>query len=191
MAEEHAEAPPNNHSGVKLQINSLAALERLLGDNPLLEVELRKGVIKNYFAQSIEQKLNQRVEAEFNKIASTLQETVNRKAEQILGVQRSNLTSRVNLAPDVCERIKNETLFVMREEIEKCRVAAAALIETGITRLASRIPEYVEAQRVKHIDDAIKEGITQRLAELRTLLPLTHETRMVTITPSPPLPPSA
>ena len=71
---------------VKIQINSLAALERLIGEDPEVEFEIRKSVLSHFFGKSNQftEKISRQLESEMVNIVFDNKSTSSYRTEYVL-----------------------------------------------------------------------------------------------------------
>ena len=175
--------PPE--SGVTLQINSLAALERLLGGDNELTVSIRKSVaaafVRNYITDLIRSEFTQK-DAELKKaIADEVAKVCLQKAKYSV-----NWVPTYELTPAIKEKIQSEvtTLVsnVIRDEVVRQSDALMTLMKDELEKLRGRIPALVAERVTNKFNKEVSDALDARLKELRALLPADPpETRRINI----------
>ncbi|RTL07741.1 hypothetical protein EKK58_00950 [Candidatus Dependentiae bacterium] len=175
--------PPD--SGVTLQINSLAALERLLGGDNELTTSIRKSVAaafaRNYMVDLVrsefankEAELKRAVAEEVNKVC--LQKTR----------ESPTWSPSFELSPSMKEKIRTEVATqltsVINAEVAKQGETIMAALREELEKLRARIPNLVAEKVTIKFNREVNEALDARLKELRALLPLDPpETRKINV----------
>ncbi len=144
---------------MKIQINNLAALERLIGGDTELEIEIRNNIVQEFTKRH----LKGLVETETIKqaITDTKLMVVNyakkEVAEQIGEIKRSYGSTTYNLQDDVVEAIKDQISKAMNrvvyDHIEN-------LVKTYVGNL--NIKKYINQMIDFNIKQTVEEGIRER-----------------------------
>lgn len=149
-------------SNLTLQINSLEALERLIGNNNDCEITIRNRVVQDFAKKHLKAVAN---DAVFTKVIDEfriqLQKEVDKKMEESIAfVKRYNggMVEKINVHPDIIKSIER----VVREKIDG-QIAEA--VEGGIkvwsqeTSLEKRISERMDYFVTHHIDQAVRKRL--------------------------------
>ena len=161
--------PPQ--SGLTLQINSLAALERLLGGNTELETSIRRSVATD-FARNHMKDL---VEREFNIRDAELKAQVNAEVNKI-ALQRDKVQSWTwTLSDDLKARIRGQVGEELRKVVDEALKEAskkyATMLEAELAKITALAKSRVEAAVSTKFDKEVRDALDARLRELRNLLP--------------------
>lgn len=154
-------------SGVKIQINSLEALERLIGGNTEVEIELRGAIVQEFAKKHLKGVATDVIvsNAEYevrNYIRENYLTLSNYKAKEY--------ASRPNFIEEIQKQVKtffsievnrairdynesDETILMIKKRIEDKVIAVAARIEE----------ELSDAILSKRIDDLINKKLKERL----------------------------
>lgn len=137
--------------GTKIQINSLPALERLLGSDPDFEVEFRRSVLAEYEKKHILPSIKGRVEAIINATASeqlgflTGGGTFSLRHEAVIAIREI-----------VRERYRDCLAETVRAEVQSAVNAASE-------NFAQHVEEFCKNEVTKKIRDAIKSRLESTL----------------------------
>lgn len=175
--------PPE--SGVTLQINSLAALERLLGGDNELTTSIRKSVAatfaRNYMMDLVRKEFAQK-DAELKKsVADEVAKACMQKTRD-----STNWSPVFELTPAVKEKIRTEVGALLnnmvRDEVVRQSNALMALMNEELEKLRARIPEMVAQKVTTKFNKEVSDALDARLKELRNLLPADPpETRKINV----------
>jgi hypothetical protein len=129
---------------VKIQISSLDALERLIGGDTELEIELRNSVVQNFAHKHLKALVNPNLMAPY----------VNEVADNI----RKEFTSEIKDGWN--------TKRVLRSEIlEQLKVSLATVAQIELRKVVEESLEFAKAK--KSIDEAIERTVYYIDVELR------------------------
>lgn len=175
--------PPE--SGVTLQINSLAALERLLGGDNELTASIRKSVAaafaRNYMMDLVRKEFAQK-DAELKKaVADEVTKVCMQKTRD-----STNWAPIYELTPAVKEKIRAEVSALVsnavRDEVVRQSEALMTLMKEELEKLRARVPNLVAEKVTNKFNKEVSEALDARLKELRNLLPADPpETRKINV----------
>lgn len=157
-------------SNITLQINSLEALERLIGNNNDCEITIRNRVVQDFAKKHLKAVANDTV---FTKVIDEfkiqLQKEVDKKMEEsIASVKRyydGGAITSIKIHPDVIKSIER----VVREKVD-CQIAEA--VEGGIkvwsqdTSIEKRITERMNYFVTHYIDQTVKKRLQDLAGKL-------------------------
>jgi hypothetical protein len=154
-----------------LQINSIAALERLLGGNTEFETSIRRSVAAD-FARNHMKDL---VEREFNIRDAELKAQVNAEVNKI-ALQRDKIQSWTwTLSDDLKTRIRGQVGEELRKVVDGALQEAsrkyATMLEAELAKMTALAKSRVEAAVSTKFDKEVRDALDARLKELRNLLP--------------------
>lgn len=162
---------PSN-GGITLQINSAAALERLIGGDNEMEVALRRSIVAEFIKNHLDALAKAAVRDDLNRMERMVQEAVRRHVVEESG---SSWAKTVSLTPEMQQKIRNEVDKQVSIEINK-------FIGGEVERFRSRIVPQINAMVDRDFERRVSDGVKLRLEQLRALLPLGEpETRKVTV----------
>lgn len=142
--------------GIKIQINSLEALERLLGGDDELEIEVRKSVIEAFGKGFVKSAANAReIAAEISETRKMALEAIQKEAERSFGlVREKTYPYTARLSPGLTERIRSAVVSELHDEIQN-QVRAAR----------DQIAEIVEAQVRRTVEASVKAATSQEFQQ--------------------------
>lgn len=171
--------PPE--SGVTIQINNLAALERLLGADSELTTSIRSSVAEAFAKKH----MVNLVEREFSQKEAAMKQLVAEEVARYCLQKTRDSTSWapiVELTPSVKEKIKLEVSTVMTEELTKQRAEITTALVKELETLRACIPNLVTERVTMKFNKEISDALDARLKELRNLLPADPpESRKITV----------
>lgn len=158
-------------SGLTLQINSVAALERLLGGNTELETSIRRSVATD-FARNHMKDL---VEREFNIRDAELKDQIKTEVDKI-ALQRDKIQSWTwTLSDDLKARIRGQVSEELKKVVDEAVRAAsgkyAVMLEAELAKMTALAKSKVESTVSAKFDKEVRDALDARLRELRNLLP--------------------
>lgn len=151
---------------MKLQINSLEALERLIGGDTEVEIEIRNNIVQEFTKKHLKAIANEAVFRKVAEDARAANETVAREASNetlhkigMFTGQRWNQT--FSLLPEVKAALRDGALTEVRTAINEAVKSAVAKYDESdaINRL---IDKAIDA----HIESKIQEGVKKKLTEI-------------------------
>lgn len=154
---------------MKVQINSLDALERLLGGDTTVEIELRGAIVQEFAKKHL--KAVAKSEEVTNAIKGTQSEIL-RRADKFLnesvGSFERNYLGNINnlkLHPTIEEKIKSKV-----HDVVEARVSAVVLeaIESKLT--SEEIQKLVDRRMEYYTNDMVKTAVQKRLEALKAQL---------------------
>ena len=154
----------------RLQINSLAALERLIGNDTALELEIRQNIAEEFAKKHIKCLAEEFSATTAGKFAKEMREQVNDEVSRSLGealtMSKGTYWSdppKMILRDDGKEAIRNEVRRVIAD------VRNEAIKETT-ENLKKEIAVYVKHDITKEVARQVQAGVAARLEELRKTL---------------------
>lgn len=160
--------------GLKLQINSLAAMERLLGGDSAMEIELRRSVVAAFVAEHLGTLVKEAMNANLAGFNTKVKDEVKRLTMANTG-RWSN--DSVTLSDDVKKLIKTEVDRLVAAQVQSA-------VSEPVENLKKRIPAEVERLWNADYERRVNAGVKERLEQLRQLLPVSeHESRKITVSP--------
>jgi hypothetical protein len=172
--------PDLGSSALTLQINSKAALERLLGSDTTLEVSLRHAVAAAFARQHLENIALATLKQEEAQMREKVKAMVN---EALTVEERDALswTRTLKLTPEGKALVKAELEARVAEYVRDQASAVNKQITDQILAHAKTIPALVEQKFKRTFDEAVEAGVKARLIEIRKLLPTEEETRKINV----------
>lgn len=175
--------PPE--SGVTIQINNLAALERLLGADSELTTSIRSSVAEAFAKKH----MVNLVEREFSQKEAAMKQLVAEEVARYCLQKTRDSTSWapiVELTPSVKEKIKLEVStqlgMVMAGEIARQKAEVTAALVKELETLRACIPNLVTERVTVKFNKEVTDALDARLKELRNLLPADPpESRKITV----------
>lgn len=153
-------------SNLTLQINSLEALERLIGNDNDCEIEIRNRVVQEFAKKHLKAIANETTfQNEIHSFKQELQKEFDKRMEEaIASVKRyyeGGGIEKVNLHPKVKESIE-------RTVCEKIDGQIAEAVEGGIKYWSQdvSIDKRIEQKMDYHITQHINQAVKNRLVEL-------------------------
>jgi hypothetical protein len=142
----------------KIQINSLEALERLIGGDNEVEVELRGSVVQEFAKKH----LKCIAQEYLGKIEGDITETIKEVAEERIGKYKTvGWTRRFYLNQDIQEAVNAQLDIALSDVVRK------KLDEYDLDARAQRVVNQVVGDELsKRIRDAVKEKFSEALKKL-------------------------
>jgi len=157
---------PNQGSGVKIQINSLAALERLLGDDAKMEIEVRQSVVEAFARGFVKNIANADAVAkviedlkDFVK-REVVEETSNQMAMAGIVKDGSWYQTKLKLTDTAEEKIASEVRIQVYDNIRK------AISEMNIDEIVTRYVTDAIRREVNHQVKAITQSTVMASLQL-------------------------
>lgn len=172
--------PEVGSSAVTLQINSKAALERLLGNDTTLEVSLRHAVAAAFARQHLEHIALEALKQE----EAQMREKVKAMVAEALTVEERDTLSwarTLKLTPEGKALVKAELETRVAEYVRDQASAVNKQITEQILAHTKTIPALVEQKFKRTFDEAVETKVRARLIEIRKLLPEEEETRKINV----------
>lgn len=151
-------------SNLTLQINSLEALERLIGNDNDTEIEIRNSVVQSFAKKH----LKPLAEGVMHRVGDDIKRAVNEQVTEHIGTYKnSGWTNKLHLN-DECKRlIQSEVESKVMSQISKAAYDAldkftndiGERIDKRVTRLCNKELEKLVNQRVSEKLEAIKSRI--------------------------------
>jgi hypothetical protein len=153
---------------VKIQINSLEALERLIGGDSELEIEMRKSIAYDFTTKHLKSLANDpAVQAHMDKARSQLTETVRVEVEKKLGglVRTNNYPYTAFAFNTETRQYIDKAVSDRFEEFVKTKVAEAMKVWTP-----EQINKIVDREVVHQIHTKVRDGVKARLETVQAEL---------------------
>lgn len=153
-------------SGVKIQINSLEALNRLIGDNSEMELEVKNAVIQSFAKTFIKAGENEpAILAEIQKMRGEALAHVQKIAEQEIGLIRDkSYPYRIIVSENSKELIRREAKVALAGLVDEYmeQIDVAKLIDDAFTsrvnrEVDKRINTTVRALIESKVNDALRD----------------------------------
>ena len=149
---------------MKLQINSLAALERLIGGDSEVEIEIRGSVVQKFAERHLKAVANSDgLKKQLDSLSSALSDKASQQMAEAIGVFKTDFgrTQLVRLRPDVTDRInvmvQNAVSDMIREEVMK------VISNTDIPKIVNQCVTH----NMKYaVDAAVKAKMAEAAAAL-------------------------
>jgi len=136
--------------GTKIQINSLAALERLIGNDTEMEIELRNSIVQEFTKKH----LRSIAEEKLPMYIKSLIEMVVREANEALGIKPTGVDSHISTA--VHDKIKKAVM----DRIDNAICVAA---DKSINEVADNIASEMKERMTDH---AFEYAVNARVRQL-------------------------
>lgn len=152
---------------MKIQINSLAALERLIGDDKELEVTIKSSIINEFAKNYLKSVANSEIT---NTIKDAVMEEVNKTDYfGLLKRDRSGWTRNYILSEDAKEliklQVKREVDYCISDVIEPIRNEVVLLIRSRLDLMASSVSESIREEVQKETIDKLVQKKLRDLFE--------------------------
>lgn len=154
-------------NGVTIQINSLEALERLIGGDSELEVGLRGGIVQEFAKRHLKGIADERL------ISEGRRAIINYIDENYIKLIRYNPTTygskpalKTLIEEDVKSSVSTEINRAIREYMEKDEtlILIKQRLDDKVIAVAARIEEELaDAILTKRIDDLVNKKLKERL----------------------------
>lgn len=149
---------------MQVQINSLAALERLLGGDSEFEVTIRNNVAQNF----AKQKLKIITEAEIQRLSHEIHQSVCEVIMQKIGSFKSvNYSQKFILNSDIQEIIAFHASSIVRSELTKSNERLMQQVKSSEEYYKRYIDEQIKRSIDINIAKLVKEGVDAQIAEIR------------------------
>lgn len=148
--------------GTKIQINSLQALERLIGGDSDFEIEIRNSVVQEYAKNHLKALAQNFVFRDLNVIKNTVTEEV-RKA---IGVE--SWLDGFKLSPKATLEIENAVNFALNKKVNSAIEDAVKVINVE-EFVDKQITKRLEAISAQEIDMAIRQKIKEIIEKVNVL----------------------
>lgn len=150
---------------MKLQINSLEALERLIGGDTEVEIEIRNNIVQSFAKKHLKAIANDTVFAKVSHDVRTASETVAREqttqAFNKLGMFTGQAWNRTFiLLPEIKDALRDTALTEVNTSIKEAVAVAVATYDADLIK--KRINRLVD----EHIQNKISEGVKKKLNEI-------------------------
>ena len=151
---------------MQIQINNLAALERLIGGDSELEFEIRNNIVQAFANKHLKPLVNDlKFDAMLRKVQESGQEEVKKVIEEKLGkFVTINWRESFSLNDNIKASIRQEAQTKIKEQVD----AAAEVVLQKFT------PEYLDKLISARVEDEvklrIKEGVRAKLDEVAKTL---------------------
>lgn len=166
-------------NGITIQINSVAALERLLGDDAELAIELRRSVAAEFARRHLETLVTDAIRSEREQSEAKVKKLIE---EELFRLKKTNAWPKEwELTPKVQDVLKQRVTELVADAVSAMGTSLNKKIEDESAKMAARIPAAVAEKYIKTFDSEVNKAVTARLAELRALLPVGEETRKITV----------
>ncbi len=158
----------------KIQINSLEALERLIGNDNELEIEVRNNIVQDFAKKHLKSVANSgTIQNAVRFIETTLQAEIKAETERQIGVIKDphsyNSYNRKVILNDHLDRAVKA----------KASAEVSTLVEDAVKTATDKImarytPEYIDdvitSKLEYYTDKLVEKKLEQRLSDLRKLL---------------------
>jgi hypothetical protein len=152
---------------MKLQINSLEALERLIGGDSEVELEIRNNIVQEFTKKHLKALVN---EGSIQKVANAIDKRLRDKAEEIIvdkfGIESGNYWNSKFTLNDTAKAALNDAAdSAFRSHIIR-------LFAETERRMAERYSEQYISEQITRVVDAnvnkrIAEGVKERLDAIK------------------------
>lgn len=165
---------------VKIQINNLEALERLIGGDTELEIEVRNSVVQSFAEKHLKaiansetiQRAVDNVRDKHYKTINSIKDSLEKEAKnqlaQAVGTFKTSWTGAImdiKLNPSIKEEIENTV-----NRLVSSRIHSAILAHFKKLDMEKTIEERVEKAMEYHTDQLIKSKIRERLEKVKETL---------------------
>ena len=149
---------------IKIQINSLDALERLIGGDNELEIEIRSSVVENFTKKHLNTLVNNDL---MKKTAIGIQNTL---TKQFFEEVKDGWTTKTILKPEILNKLKDSLEYKAQAELYKIVDTAIETqkidknIQTALDIASDRILNNLSDENLnKRLDKMVDTKIKQRL----------------------------
>lgn len=150
----------------KIQINSLAALERLIGGDNALELEIRQSVVTEFVKKHLKGLVDTRiVQLASNDLRANIDEAVNKQISKTIGeYQRSGYGAhKFIIHNDLKEDIKNHLKKALDDTINEAITEFIPGVEKQIEESFTRVLNY-------KIDQIVRDKVNDHLKKIKESL---------------------
>jgi hypothetical protein len=152
-----------------IQINSLEALERLIGGDSQVEIEIRNSVVQNFADKHLKPLANTpEIEGTLVGIKQEIAKTIREKCEQEIASFKTSWQGsvcEVKLRPEIKAEIDRQVRTVTDDTIRKA-VEEAIKFWANDAELEKRIANRFEYYTTEHINTEIKRRLEKVKASL-------------------------
>lgn len=147
---------------VKIQINSLEALERLIGGNSEMEIELRKAIVLDFAKRHLKPLVADLTAQYSSVIRKAVQEEVDKTTREVLGdVTVTPYRTTVTFVPKFKEQIKVETAALVKTMVTDI------LKETELANaIKTKITTYMNTHLAENVYSQFKEKLYPQIVDL-------------------------
>ena len=155
---------------MKIQINSLAALERLIGGDSELEIEIRNSIVQEFTKKYLKSVAEKVLESEVAVLTKGIKETFQQEAQSAIGEMKNSGYYSQTFVPN--ESFKKAITEQVQQQVDK-QISAA--IDARFTEVAKKGVEEQIDYRIKRlmadsfgrtIEEKLKEAMTSKLASV-------------------------
>jgi hypothetical protein len=148
----------------KIQINSLEALERLIGNDNELEIEIRNSVVQNFTKRYLKDLAKTGLVAN---IAKAVQSEIKSEFFEDIKTGSWNITTTV-FKKEILEKVKEELKYTAKQELSSVVseiVEEQKVYDTIKTKLDSTVEWITEQLAPQRLESRIEKLVEARLKE--------------------------
>lgn len=153
----------------KIQINSLEALERLIGNDNELEMEIRNNIVQEFAKKHFKSLVNEPAFYEtINKCKESLKSEVDLKITESIGEikQDSYWSKSIVLKPEIKSKIDITVATQLSNEIAMAVQNAITQIKTN-EDIESRIKKQIDYYVNDYIVRCVKEKLSEAISKIK------------------------
>jgi len=141
---------------IKIQINSLEALERLIGNDNELEFELRNNVVQNFAGKHLKELSRNLTECHLKDIKYHISEEIKGLIGEFKNNCRSEFVFNAEVKKSMKTFVRTEIESIIKEHIEKTMTTTLEEVET-------QIKLYVNS----HVQSLVKQKFEEAVQNLK------------------------
>ena len=157
-------------SNITIQINNLAALERLLGGDSALEVSLRDSVAAKFADEHMMGLIKSKIEA----TDVRLKDAIAREVDKTLLVQNNRTWNGVQLSTQAATEVAKKVHETIDAKMNELRASMLHRIDEHMTSIRQqvdvRLPQLVEVAIGRDFQSKVSAAVAAKLVEVRRLL---------------------
>ncbi len=153
---------------MKIQINSLEALERLIGNNTDVEIEIRNNIVQEFTKKHLKALVNDSlINKTVSEVNAELQKTINSKLEESIATISRNgyYNTVVTLKPEIIDKVKDFVRDTIDTEIQQ-----AVDVAMKTWKMDSNIEDRVNKKFAYYTDEHVKQVVRQKLSDVASKL---------------------
>ncbi len=159
-------------TGVKIQINSAEALNRLVGNSPELELELKNAVVKTFADRHLPMAFRNEISAQLNLATSAFNKEIKEQIEKQVGrTETGGWHPKFTLSSDVRGAIRTQVESELRSllytEVQEIKTGIQKMVADYFTDLKKEIGRQIAATTDKIINQEVEVRLQARLDNIK------------------------
>lgn len=154
-----------------LQINSVQAIERLIGGDTAMELSLRHAVVAEFIKRHLVNLVTKETAVALATHRKEVQEEILRCLEREGTDHRGCITGPYILRKETKEAIRAVACDLMKEEVQKSVGLLEIQIHATIQAAQARLPHIIETRLALDFEKRVDAAVEVRLKQIRDYLP--------------------